>query len=696
MAVVARRGGLGTRHQHFPIEVHTMKRFLQCPAMAVGVCSGAVILVALMGQACWHLGGAGHEQLPGSQRPIVLQSNATEGKGTHSVGEWPAESGQKFHEAPMLQAQVAAGQLPPVSQRLPEDPLVIHPAEQMGPYGGTWKRLASSRIDLNFIRNATCERLVKWGPMNRQILPNLAKRWRVEDDSRTFTFWLRKGVRWSDGHPFTADDIMFWYEDVLQCPDLIPIIPPMFKKGGEVVKVVKLDDYTVQFWFKEPHPLFLGMMAGALAGGEFIPVAYPAHYMKQFHVRHVPKEELEKKGRALGLQLWTQLWGNRRNSVNPEMPRLEAWLMTKPPPARPVVMERNPYYWKVDPEGRQLPYIDRITFEIMSPEVLNLRAISGEIGMQGLHLEFSNYPLYMENRKRGDYRVLRWIDQVGTRKILGPNLAHKDPVLRQILRDRRFRIALSVAINREELNEAVFFGVGTPRQASPPPISPFYSPEYARAFTEYDPDRANRLLDEMGLDRRDSEGVRLRPDGKPLRLRIEMSTVYGADAKLYQLAADYWTAVGVKAELKQTALLLYIYRQQALTYDVGAYVGGASLYPLLDPSCLFPGGGDSYQAYSYRHWFQSGGKSGQTPPPEVRACMALFRQIERTPDADERMRLYRKIVELNRRNLWIIGTVGDVPIIYLVKNSFRNVPEVAVGGMRAPGGTALECYAIEE
>jgi len=673
-----------------------MKRFLHYPAMAVGVCTGVVILVALMAQACWHLAGAGHASLPGVQGPMVSQSRATEGKRTHSVGEWPAEKGREFHEAPMLQARVAAGQLPPVSQRLPEDPLVIYPPDQIGPYGGTWKRLATSRIDLNSVFGAiTCERLVKWGPMNRRILPNLARRWHVDDDSRTFTFWLRKGVRWSDGHPFTADDVIFWYEDVLQCPDIIPIIPPLYKKGGEVVKVVKLDDYTVQFRFKEPHPLFLGTMAGALAGGEFIPVAYPAHYMKQFHPRYVPKEELEEQARAEGFQFWYELWGNRRHTVNPRMPRLTAWVMTEPPPARPAVFERNPYYWKVDPSGNQLPYIDRIALEIVGPEVLNLRAISGEVGMQGRHLDFVNYPLFMENRERGDYRVRLWIASVGTQNVLAPNLAHKDPVLRRILRDRRFRIALSVAINREDLNEVGFFGIGTPRQPSPPPISPFYAPEYARAFTEYDPALANRLLDEMGLDRRNSEGVRLRPDGKPLMLMIEMSSVYGANANVLQLVADDWTAVGVKTELKQTALLLYVYRQLALSYDVGAYGGGASLLPLLEPSCLFPGGGDSYQAYSYRHWFQSEGRSGQAPPQEIQACMELFRKIERTPDEDEQMRLYQRIIELNRRNLWMIGTVGDVPAIYLVKNDFRNVPEVAVQGFRAPGNTAPECYAIE-
>jgi len=673
------------------------KRLLHYLALAGGICLGIVLLVATMGRACWHLSGVVHSGLPDARAPAASELHPTRARGTHSVGEWPAERGRNFREAPMLHARVVAGELPPVALRLPENPLVIHPPERIGPYGGTWKRLATSAVDVGIVFwRVSCERLVQWGPMGRKILPNLASSWQVDDESRTFTFRLRRGVRWSDGHPFTADDIIFWYRDVLLNPHLTPVIHPQFRRGGQVVRVRKLDDYAVQFSFKEPHVLFLQMMASSRAGGEYNPAIYPAHYLKQFHPKYVPAEVLDAKVKAAGFSFWYQLFRDRRGTRNVDLPRLSAWVVARPPPAQPAILERNPYYWKVDTRGNQLPYIDRIAVQILAPETLTLRAISGDIGMQGRHLDFSNYPLFMENRRRGGYRVLRWINSKGTRYILAPNLNHKDPVLRRIMADRRFRIALSVAINREELNEVVFFGIGTPRQAAPPPFSPFYSPEYAEAFTKYDPEMANRLLDEMGLDRRNGAGVRLRPDGKPLVLRIEMSTAFAANAKLYQLVADHWSAVGVKTELKLLARQLWNQRHYALIHDVAAFEGASDLNPLLDPRWLFPAGEDSYQGISYAYWFKSGGRAGEKPPREIRECMEIFRRIESTPDENERMRLFRRLIELNRRNLWIIGTVGDVPAIYVVKNTFRNVPEVAVDGsnLRSPSNTAPECYAI--
>ncbi len=675
-----------------------LKLSLRFVAALCGVFLGFVLLVEALAYLSWQMSGFAEVSLLKLEKLEKLTApnrNPIEAKKLHSIAEWPECRGRNFQEAPSLLRRVEAGELPPVAQRLPENPLVIIPPEQIGPYGGTWVRFGTSPDDISVYEGRLAyEGLVRWGPMGRKVLPNLAVRWEITDGGRTYTFWLRKGVRWSDGKPFTADDIMFWYEDVVKNSELTPMIGRTWVRGGELFQLEKLDDYTVRYKFKEPHGLFLKK----LAEGSYWAI-FPAHYLKQFHPKYVPKERLEQMAREKSFDLWYQLFWEKRSYLNPEIPRLWPWVMTQPPPARPVVFERNPYYWKVDPEGNQLPYIDRVTYGIYSPETINLKAINGEIGMQARHMDFRNYPLFMSNRGKGGYRILHWISGGGGTLQLGLNLNHKDPVLKKIFHDRRFRIALSHAINRDEINEAKFFGIGTPRQLCPPRASPYYCPEYERAYIEYDPQLANRLLDEMGLDKKNADGIRLRPDGKPLTLHIETTSILGimGDA---ELIADYWTAVGVKTQIKEEARQLLCLRKDALVYDVGVWQAADELMPLMDPRYFFPYNPGSIQGIDYARWWRSKGKAGEKPTPEMLRCIELYEEIQRTPEANEakQIRLFKKIIDLNLQNLWVIGTIGEVPTIVLVSNAFRNVPEVAVYGwlFRSPGNTAPECYSIEE
>jgi len=336
-----------------------------------------------------------------------------------------------------------------------------------------------------------------------------------------------------------------------------------------------------------------------------------------------------------------------------------------------------------------------MTFEIFDPETINLKAINGEMGMQSRHMAVENYPLFMEGRKKGGYRVFHWINGSGGTNIMALNLNHRDPVLKQIIADDRFRKALSLAIDREELNEADFFGVGHPRQVCPPPASAYYSAEYEKAYTEYDPAGASRLLDAMGLADRDHRGIRLRPDGEPIKLYIETTSI---NNRVLELVASYWKAVGVDAEVKEEARQLFYERKRGLLHDVGVWGGSDEQIPVLDPRWLVPFSDESIHAIDYARWFRTDGKRGETPPPDLRRCIEIYRQIEETPDEADQIRLFSEIIELNRKNLWVIGTVGRLPTFVLVKNSFRNVPEVAMTGwsFRTPGNTAVECYAIDE
>lgn len=664
----------------------SFRTFLPLPLLLLGV----VLLVALLGRGTAWLGE--QEKLTPEELENIREradARRQEPIGNHDVAEWPAARGRSFAEAPFLADQARAGNLPPVEDRLPRNPLVIVPPQQTGPYGGTWSMFGTGPGDISAMHNLTYEVLIRWDPFLREFLPNLAVSWEIEEEGRVYTFHLREGVRWSDGQPFSADDILFWYEHVLLNPELTPLIPQPFMRGGEVMKVEKAGDHSVRFRFLEPHGLFLQWMANPLM---MELVWYPAHYYRQFHPNFAPREELDRQARQHRFPFWHQFFLDRVEWHNVERPTLSAWKITRPPPARQITFERNPYYWKVDPSGNQLPYIDRLTYEITAKETMNLRFLRGDMGMQNRHVDLRNFALLMENRDSGDYRIHEWVSSFGS-GVLMLNMNHQDPVLRGLLEDRRVRIALSHAIDRNEISEALYSGMGRPMQMSPTFTSPLYRPEYAEVYIEFNPDLANRLLDEAGLHRRDPQGMRLRPDGRPLRLTIDTFDLI-ADVNALQLVAEHWRAVGIQAEVKQLARSLFYTRMRAPLHDV-AVGGNSSMHtPLLDHMFFVPFGLGARHALSYAQWFMSNGERGEVPPAKMQRVVALYRQIERTVDEKKQREMAHEILRINAHELWMIGLVGDLPGITLVHNSFRNVPDRAVIFGNA-GVTAPECYSIE-
>lgn len=610
----------------------------------------------------------------------------------HSVREWPAERPQEFQDSPFLTDQISSGELPSVSERVPIEPLVIVPPDQNGPYGGTWARLGTGPRDINIVEaRFAYEGLVRWGPTGKEILPNVARKWEVSEGGRVFTFWLREGMRWSDGHPYTSDDIVFWRNDILLNKEITPVVIREWKRGGEPVEVEKVSETVFRFRFKEPHGLFLK----ALASGRGIECTRePAHYLKRFLPKYVGLAYVDSLARANSFDHWSRYFGTLREWRNVDLPRIWPWIISEPPPARPAVLTRNPYYWKVDPEGNQLPYIDRMTFEVFDAETINFKAINGEMGMQGRHLLFGNFPLFMENSKKSGYRVVQWITGSGGSLLVAPNLNHKDPVLRPIIEDRRFRIALSHAMNRDAINEIAYFGIGTPRQVAPPPMSEYYSESFEKAHTRYDPEYANKLLDKVGLEERNAQGIRLRPDGEPLSVYIETTAL---NNRALELVAADWTAVGVKTEIKEKARQLFWENQKAMNHDFATWGGADEFIPTLDPRWLVPWNDSSIQAQNYARWFRTGGRQGEEPKGDLLRVMELYRKAEITQEEEGQKRLMKEVLDLNEKNLWVIGIVGQTPSIFLVKDTFVNVPDVALAGwsFRTPGNTAVECYAID-
>lgn len=601
---------------------------------------------------------------------------------------------KKYSEAPMLTELVKKGKLPSVERRLPEDPAVVNPVEEIGQYGGTWRRGWFGPSDASGPARITYDPILRWDITGTKIEPNVAKGWTLSKDARSLTLYLRKGMRWSDGEPFTVDDIMFWYEDVVLNDELTPVKPSWMRVGGILGKVEKLDNYTVRFTFASPHGLILQYLATA-------EIFLPKHYLKNFHPKYVQAARLEKLTKEAGYQSWYQLFQAKNDWIsNPERPTHRAWKVINHPSSTQWIMERNPYYWKIDPAGNQLPYIDRVVHTLMENiEVLNMKALAGELDMQFRHISIDNYPLLMDNRDKGNYRVLVWDTGDGSNHMLMFNQNyHEDEAIGNLLRNRDFRRALSLAINRGEINEICYLGLGQPRQMTVVSTCPTFKEEFARAYADYDPQKANEILDKLGL-KRGKDGFRLLPDGRPLALTISVVPAFGPWVHATELVQGYWEKVGIKVAVQVEERALHYTRMAAGAHQISVWNMDGAFYPqfLTYPYWLVPYANVSRIAPLTGVWYQTGGKAGEAPTGDLKKVIELYDRVIRTPDSRERLRLAEEIVRLNSENLWSIGTVGLAPAtmgIGVVKNNFRNVPQKALSDVTlySPGNTHPEQY----
>jgi peptide/nickel transport system substrate-binding protein len=597
----------------------------------------------------------------------------------------------EYAEAPMLAGKVQGGDLPPVDERLPDEPLVVEPWEEIGEYGGTWHRLAVSAGDIVLNSRVTYENPVRWNLQGTETIPNVLKSWEIQEEGRVYIWNIRKGMKWSDGEPFTADDYMFYFEDHMGNEELTPTAPSFLRPGGEPVEAEKIDDHTIKLTFAVPYGLFLTNVAGS-NGLRF--AQYPKHYRQQFHPNYVDLDTLNKRAQDEGFEFWYQLYGDRgNNQAVIEMPVIYAWKLIVPPPKQPIVAERNPYYWKVDTEGNQLPYVDRIEWMLVQgKDQVNLRAVAGEVDLQGRHITFENYPLYQENQEQGDYRIVLWKSGRITDSMLQPNISHPDPVMREILGDKRFRWALSLGIRRDEIIEAAYLGTTDPQQISPHPNTPYYWEEQATNMIEYDPDRANSLLDEMGLEERDAEGFRLRPDGDRLTVVYLYAPVFGSWGTIGELLKGYWKDLGIDLVLSEQARQLWSEKRAANELDLTVWTGPNGFNPLgnIRPYICF----QSPQAYW--QYLSSGGSEGEEPPAFMLEQWDIWNQIEQSVDPQEWQELFRGILEIHMEQMVNIGICSHPPVIFVVKNDFRNFPEDGVEDWQllSPGASKPEQYFI--
>ena len=604
----------------------------------------------------------------------------------------------------MLADLVKAGTLPAVDERLPKTPYVIE-APEVGQYGGIWHRGFLGPSDRNGLIRVVNDGLVRFAIDGASVEMKYAESVTPNDNFTEWTIKLREGSKWSDGEPFTADDIMFWYNDVVKNKDIMPSMPSwLLNKDGSEVKVEKVDDVSVKFTYASPQTLFLQEIAQKDAGDKNYPMFLPAHYMKQFHAAYASQADLDKMVADAGLKTWGELFYLKQDQFdNPDRPVMAAWKAKNRFSEQIFILERNPYYVGVDQEGNQLPYIDTVEVKFFADKAaLNLAAIAGELDEQERHVELANYPvLKEEEQKSGKYKIYLWSSTGGEEAGVVFNMTYQgDKELTDMWSQLDFRKAVSYAINRPEIQESIFLGTGEPRMGIIKAGSPWYpGDEVAHKYTEFKPDESNKLLDALGYTKRDAEGYRLLPSGKRVGFELSAVPALGAYVPVAELIVADLKKVGIWVDLQSRERDLHFKMREAneLQAEVwnqdsaGTMFSGSTKFDIRLPIY-----GNLTYGPLWKTWYDTGGKEGVEPPDYWKKIVELQDEAK-AANPDRQAEIAKEIFTIWVDNLVDIGTVGLTAMdqgVAVVNKNLKNVPENLTKdwALRTPGNGKPEMW----
>jgi peptide/nickel transport system substrate-binding protein len=582
-------------------------------------------------------------------------------------------------ETPSLEEDVRAGKLPPVDQRIPKKPAIVAvdgPGRQPGSHGGTLRMLMGDQRDIRMMTIYGYVRLVGFND-KFEIVPDVLDAVEVTE-GRIFTLKLRAGHRWSDGHPFTSEDFRYYWEDVANNPRLSPGGPQeSLIVGGEKPTVDILDPLTVRYSWKTPNPVFLP----SLAAGQPLYIYMPAHYLRKVHEKYADAETLQKLVRTLRVRDWGaahERLSRQYRPENPDLPSLEPWRNTTAPPAELFVFERNPYYHRIDQNGRQLPYIDRVHMLIGTSSLIPAKTGAGETDLQAKYLRFDNYTFLKDVAKRQNLDVHLWKRGEGSYAALMPNLNAADPGWRAVMRDVRFRRALSVAINRRDINRVVFFGLARENGNAMLPESPLHDAANATAWTAHDQPLADRLLDEAGFARRDRDGIRLLPDGRRLEFTIETAGENTEETDVLELVGHDLLKVGIKIYGRSTQRDVFRRRilagQTVMSISTG--MDNALASPDMEPEDLAPTNNAQFNWPLWGLHMSSMGREGEAPAiPEVKELVGLYNEWRVSVSTEQRKVIWQRMLQIYAEQVYTIGIVNGAFQPVVVSRRLKNVPE---------------------
>lgn len=588
---------------------------------------------------------------------------------------------QTLKETPSLAPMVNAGQLPKIGDRVPAVPRVSvsGPNLSVGKHGGELRMLVTRDKDVRLLNVYGYARLVGYNEA-LEVEPDLLEALEVED-GRIFTFKLRKGHRWSDGHPFTSEDFRYFWEDVANNEALTPTGPSqVLRVEGELPKVEFLDETTIRYSWSQPNPFLIP----ALAGARPLDLFMPAHYLSAFHPKHGDQAKIDKAVAEAGARNWAQLHnrlGNMYKATNPDLPTLQPWFNAVKPPSTRFVAERNPYYHRIDASGQQLPYADRFVLSVVGGSLVPAKTSAGESDLQSRGLHFSDYTFLKAAEERSGFDVRLWKTVRGSQLALYPNLNVSDPVWRNLNRDARFRRALSLGINRSEINQVIYYGLTLEGNNSVLPDSPLFKEEYRAAWADYDIQKANALLDEIGLTERDSSGVRLLPDGRPVEIIIETAGENTEEVDVLELIADSWKAMGIKLFTKPSqreVLRNRIFSGETMMAMWYGYENGIPT-AYTSPEEFVPIHQQSYHWPKWGQYAETGGQAGEPVDMEKpKRLLALYKEWLHAKSRESKVAVWEEILTIQAEEVYTIGLVAHVPQPVTVASSLRNVPEEGI------------------
>ena len=579
----------------------------------------------------------------------------------------------QFSQSPLLDGR----DLPAVQDRLPDDPVVSHPYERIGKYGG------KARITLwDGWQFFAWEHALTISADLRNVLPNLAESWSVSEDGRVTTIRLRPGIRWSDGHPLTSADFMFRFNHDWMDPELQPLTNVAVRGA----KFVTVDELTFQYVFPRPNPMFANYFA--FFGSHFVD---PMHFLQDYHPAYRDREELDalvkEKNHVTWMAMFNQLrgWGNEDA---PKVPTLRSFRPVERTPTK-LRLERNPYYFKIDPAGNQLPYIDAVDVVVVleNSQMITFQAATGQLDFTGHPLDTPNIPLLKLGERKGLNRVHIWRRLHVADVAIQPNYNFDDLKYRELVwgkGERRFIRALSHAIDRDQMNEVIYFGQGTPSQVTVHPSSRWYEKRFSQAHIRYDPDYARALLDELGLFDVDGDGLREYPDGSQLVITLEFIDFETPKGVSLELVRDYWREVGIDLRLKTIERRLQTERAQANKMQMTAWHADKVtdiLFPHW-PDWFYPHR-SGWDMTMWNHWgryHQTGGEIGEEPPELIRDLQYWGGELLSATNEAHRAKAARTLIEAHAEHLWAIGTVGNAPHPIAVSSRLRNVVPNGIWG----------------
>ena len=574
----------------------------------------------------------------------------------------------------MLADMVQRGVLPPVEQRLPTTPCVLPALEGVHKYDSLIRRAYKGVSDAWGPQKMRDHAFV-WYDVNLNLVPRLCESWEVNGDASEWTFNLRPGTRWSDGAAFTSDDISWWYQYVLSDARLSPITPEKWQTGGQLMTIEVPDTTTVIFKFSQPKVMFISGLPRESS------CLCPSHYMKRYHIDFVSNPSaLEAEAMAAGYGSWSDYYNQNRNvwESNPARPDLGPWLAKNAIGQTLFEMERNPYYYCVDTENNQLPYVDSIVHRLFNLDSeMNDWVKSGEIDFQARHISYSYYADFKAHETTGGYQVKLGIS--GVHLAIALNLTTQTPRLRTFFQERKVRTALSLAVNRGTMNSSLYNDLATPRQYSPISTSPEYYSTLSNAYISYDVAQANDLLDQAGYTQKDIQGFRLWNDssGERISFTVEGYSQSGtAEEAAVQQIIQYYAAVGIQATYQYVDRNTY--NEHINRNEIEAAWNGAdrSILPLQADATIFRGTmNDRPWACAWALWYADpNDPNGEEPPAGhwIRDIWNLWDQIVVEPNSAQREVLFDQIMDIWASELPMIGYLGELPAVAIVKNNLHN------------------------